>query len=229
MRYLEEDLSECQSIFENAKIEFNNAIRQLHYDLNVFDNALDSSQVEKKLETSSETNEACEGDIAEKPAHPPWAKKIFRDIVKETHPDHFPKGLRGARKKNLTEIYDKTIKSYNEKSYSSLIEFAFRLGIEIEDISKDQVASIKNQIKFVKNEILVIKNSLYWQWAHSDDKMRQSILKKFVDMRGWTSPESGRKKSRKGFGSHPGKSIAWARKRFKNVEDIPSCDEDDEK
>ena len=141
--------------------------------------------------------------------------------------DHFPKELRESRKKNLTEIYEKTIKSYNEKSYAELIESAFRLGIEIEDISKEQADTIKKKITFIENEISVIRNSLYWQWAHANDEMKQSILKKFVDMRGWTSINASRKRSRKGSGTHPGKSMSWARKKFKNVSEIPSCDEEE--
>jgi len=228
MRYLEEHLDECQSIFENAKIEFNNAIRQLHYNLNVFDSALDPSPSTK--ETDSSKNVDVEADICqkEKSKHPKWAKKIFRDIVKETHPDHFPKGLRDSRKKNLTEIYEKTIKSYSEKSYAELIESAFRLGIDVDCEARNQTATIKKKIDFIQNEIATIKKSLYWQWAHSNDDMKQSILKKLVDVRGWTSTDSGRKKSRKGSGNHPGKSISWARKKFKNVSDIPSDDECEE-
>ena len=221
MRYLEEDLDECQSIFENAKIEFNNEIRQIHYTLNVFDISLDHTESIKCENGSSESIAASdEQRLEEKLEHPAWAKKIFRDIVKETHPDHFPKGLRAARKKNLTEIYEKVVKAYNKKSYSGLLESAFRLGIEIDNISNDQIDTIKKRINFIQNEISVIKNSLYWQWAHASDEMRQSILKKFVDMRGWTTSEASRKKSRKDSRKHPGKSISWARKKFKNVSDI---------
>jgi len=227
MRYLEEYLDECQSIFENSKIEFNSAIRQLHYDLNVFDSSLDLVY-DAKNSNSDEITDLCDEPVSgEKTSHPAWAKKIFRDIVKETHPDHFPKELRESRKKNLTEIYEKTIKSYNEKSYAELIESAFRLGIEIEDISKEQSDTIKKKITFIENEISVIRNSLYWQWAHANDEMKQSILKKFVDMRGWTSINASRKRSRKGSGTHPGKSMSWARKKFKNVSEIPSCDEEE--
>jgi len=227
MRYLEEYLDECQSIFENSKIEFNNAIRQLHYDLNIFDSALDPVNDVKNSDVSEVTELFDEPESVEKTSHPAWAKKVFRDIVKETHPDHFPKDLRKSRKKNLTEIYEKTIKSYNKKSYAELIESAFRLGIEIEGISKEQSDTIKKKITFIENEISVIRNSLYWQWAHANDEMKQSILKKFVDMRGWTSTSASRKRSRKGSGTHPGKSISWARKKFKNVSEIHSCDEEE--
>ncbi len=230
MKYLEEELSECSSIFEKAKLEFNNAIRQLHYDLNVFDSALDKNtdsppQTSDHDSTPTVQEAACTSD---KTAHPAWAKKIFREIVKETHPDHFPKNLRESRKKNLKDIYEKTVESYNKKSYSGLLETAFQLGIEVGDIDEDQISVIKAKIKFTKGEIVTIKNSLYWQWAHADDDMRQSILKKFIDMRGWTGSEANRKKGKKRSRKHPGKSIAWARKKFKNVSDIPSHDKEED-
>ena len=229
MRYLEEYLDECQSIFERAKIDFNNEIRQLHHDLNVFDNALDPSFDSKPPDIPSVEDSPDEMGEKEKNAHPKWAKKLFRDIVKETHPDYFPKNLRDSRKKNLTEIYNKTVKSYNERSYAELIESAFRLGVDVDDVSSDQIDTIKKKNDLIQDEISMIKNSLYWQWAHSNDEMKQSILKKFIEMRGWTSTTAGRKKSRKGSGNHPGKSISWARKKFKNVSDIPSHEDEGEK
>ena len=99
MRYLEEYLDECQSIFENSKIEFNSAIRQLHYDLNVFDSSLDLVY-DAKNSNSDEITDLCDEPVSgEKTSHPAWAKKIFRDIVKETHPDHFPKSLGSLERK----------------------------------------------------------------------------------------------------------------------------------
>jgi len=231
MKYLEEDLCECSSIFEKAKLEFNNTIRQLHYDLNIFDSALDKSVDRTPLIDTPESNpdpSAGGTGIFDKTAHPSWAKKLFREIVKETHPDHFPKNLRESRKKNLKEIYEKTVEAYNKKSYPGLLETAFQLGIEVENITEDQISAIRVKIKSTQNEINTIKNSLYWQWEHADDEMKQSILKKFVNMRGWTLPEASRKKSRKGLGKHPGKSISWARKKFKDVSDIPSHDKEDD-
>lgn len=231
MKYLEEELDECSSIFEKAKIEFNNAIRQLHYDLNVFDSSLDRSAGDSSpadSEVGGIHTSAEEVNISDKTSHPTWAKKLFREIVKETHPDHFPKNLRESRKKNLKQIYEKTVESYSKKSYSGLLETAFQLGIEVKDITDDQVAVIKGKIESTQCEISDIKNSLYWQWAHADDEMKQSILKKFMSMRGWTSPEASRKKSRKGTGSHPGKSISWARKKFKDASSIPSHDKEED-
>jgi hypothetical protein len=227
MRYLREELDECQEIFENAKIGFNNAIRQLHHDMNVFDSAFDSPPSTPPEQDS--VNIGCEDTIEDpKPSHPAWAKKLFRNVVKETHPDHFPKSIRESRKKRLTSIYDKTVSAYHKNSYSEIIDAAIDLGIDIEHISDDQILIIKRKIIDLQGDISSIKNSLYWQWAHADEEMKNSILKKFIDLRGWTKSEANRKKASTGSRKHPGKSISWARKKFKNVSDIPNHDEDKE-
>jgi hypothetical protein len=225
MKYLEEELGECELIYEKAKIEFFNQVRQLHHDMNVFDSALDPSP-QSPLPKDSNDIAAREIEQDPKASHPKWAKKLFREIVKETHPDHFPKGIRDSQKKNLKKIYEKTVENYHKRSYSSLLESAFRLGIEVGDISDDQITSVNDKIHTLQDEISTIKNSMHWQWAHADDELKMSILKKFVEIRGWTTPSAGRNKSRKGSGTHPGKSISWARKKFKNVSDIPSHEEE---
>jgi hypothetical protein len=66
--------------------------------------------------------------------------------------------------------------------------------------------------KKLTSKISAYKNSLYWQWAHSSDEEKEKILHEFAKLRGWTSKESPRKKSRKGHGQHPGKSISQIKK-----------------
>jgi len=226
MKYLEEDLEECQAVHDSAKIEFENEIRQLHYDLNVHDDALDGTRSENNPKLHDHSDDELEEKDDKNKSHPAWAKKLFRDIVKETHPDHFPKGMRKSRKKNLTEIYENTVKKYKENSYADLIESAIKLGIDIGEVSEDHVAVTSIKIKSLVFQIDKIKNSIYWHWAHGDEDQKMSILKKFVEMRSWTSVKASRSKAKSGKRKHPGKSISWARKKFKNVSDIPSHEEE---
>jgi hypothetical protein len=226
MKYLEEDLEECQAVYDQAKIDLENEIRKLHYDLNVHDDAIDGARTKKSSDKLDHNNLPLEESDNKKKPHPSWAKKLFRDIVKETHPDHFPKGMRNSRKKNLTEIYEKTVKKYKENSYADLIDSAIKLGIDIGEVSEDHVSATSLKIKSLVSQIDKIKNSIYWHWAHGNEDQKMSILKKFVEMRSWTSSKASRSKAKSGKRKHPGKSISWARKKFKNVSDIPSHEEE---
>ena len=229
MKYLEEDLEECQGIYDKAKIDFENQIRQLHYDLNVHDDAIDGRRDQEESDPSSKIENDSEEADQKKKAHPAWAKKLFRDIVKETHPDLFSSGMRESRKKSLTEIYEKTIKKYKENSYADLIDVAVSLGIDIGRVSDEHISATKIRIQGLVEKINLIKNSIYWQWAHGNEDQKMSILKKIVELRSWTSSEASRNKSKIGERKHPGKSISWARKKFKNVSDIPSHENDEKK
>ena len=228
MKYLEEDLEESKVIYDKAKIDFENQIRQLHYDLNIHDDAIDGKRGKEGVDLNSQPRDQLEEPLHKNKTHPPWAKKLFREIVKETHPDHFHKGMRESRKKKLIELYEKIVEKYNQNSYADLIDEAINLGIDIGDISKHHVTVTKVRIKELSAKISLIKNSVYWQWAHANEDQKLSILKKFVELKNWTASKASRSNPRSGNRKHPGKSISWVRKKFKNVQDIPSCDEGEE-
>ena len=44
LRYLEEEYKECKDIHDKARVEFQSRIRQMHYDLNVFDEELEADR-----------------------------------------------------------------------------------------------------------------------------------------------------------------------------------------
>ena len=69
MKYLEEELDECELIYENARDEFFKQIKQLHHDMNVFDNALDPTfqPVNRQDQCESEIDEI---EIDPKSPHP---------------------------------------------------------------------------------------------------------------------------------------------------------------
>ena len=94
----------------------------------------------------------------------------------------------------------------------SVIIFATDIDVKIpkDEVIKSGIIDTEN--KKLRSEISSIKNSVYWQWANSTPEEKEKILKDFVTSRGWMSKENQRKKSRKGAGSHPGKSISQMKK-----------------
>ena len=210
IRYLEEEYNDCQEICDKAKREIENVIRKTHSDLNVFDKDLDKDAFQRKME-SMESRED-EAPLA-KIENPPWAKKLFRKIVMITHPDKVPESLNELIKDKFLSMYQKSKSLIDEGDYVGLIMIASDLNIDLslEDIKDNKI--FKKKQKDLEKKITQIKRSIYWSWTMSSDQERDEIIKDFIKQRGWTSKESMRKKSRKGSGRHPGKSISWARSK----------------
>ena len=210
LKYLEEEHEECVEIHEKAHREFENIIRQMHSDLNVFDQALDG-QFQEKKEFKDEITPDIIDESLKKNNTPPWAKRVFRKIAMITHPDKMPKDLDESMTKRLIAMYQKAKDSIGQSKYADLIMIASDLDIDLQKIEIDNLSFFKNKEIDLQSKIKKIKSSVFWIWAHSTDDQKDKIVQEFIRSRGWTSSKSLRKKSRSGAGKHPGKSLSWAR------------------
>jgi hypothetical protein len=224
-RFLNETLSEIEEICVVAKQEFFNEIRQLHSDLNVYDEALDGAYANSNVaappkdhieETQSDAefeSQEANDDLADtslKKVHPNWVKKVYRAITLKTHPDKLLQ-LSKEEKERKVKIYTQTITAYSNHNYSDIVLTAIDLDIKLPN-SQEVITILKEKCKEVEIEIEKLKLSLEWIWHHSDLAERKEIIRKFVHARGWTAPGAAMKKSRDT--NHPGKSLAWARKKI---------------
>jgi hypothetical protein len=209
IRYLEEEYSDCLDIFNKAKVEIAGVIRQTHSDLNVFDKDIDSKFCQvKHLEDS---------DDSDRIDPPRWAKKLFRKIVMITHPDKIPDTLSESVRDKFLEMYQKSKVSIDDGDYVSLIMIASDLNIDLSSSKIDDQKMFDDKQREIEKKISEIKRSVEWIWFYSSGEKRGEILREFINQRGWTSKESGRKKSRGGPGNHPGKSLSWARSKINIV------------
>lgn len=221
IKLLIEEKEECKDICDLAKREFEESIMQAHHDFNVHDSALDgesnseykSANKKSSSDQNNETQSEDSSSTSEKHSHPAWIKKIYRKIAIATHPDKMHKGISEEIKKRYLDIYTKSKISLESYDYMSVVIFANDLGIEIpeKEVAESGIIDIKHRGLSV--EIDSMKRSVYWQWANSTDEQKEKILKDFVKSRGWMTKESHRKKSRKGSGKHPGKSIAQMKRQ----------------
>jgi hypothetical protein len=208
IKYLKEELSECELICKNAKRQIEESIRQAHFDLNVHDKSLDSQRDNNTNDDSCEDSDT----IASKKNHPKWAKKAFRDIARMTHPDKVPENLNDSMKKKLTDSYQDAKKSIDSFDYVELLLIAGDLGVDIESPESSFFDILEKKKNELTSKIRAIKSSMYWSWAHTTDEKKEEILKDLIRQRGWDKMENQRAKSRKGPGKHPGKSLAQMKK-----------------
>ena len=227
-KFLKASLEEAEEIHDSAKIEFFDEIRTLQSELNVYDPALDDGFENQNLKSSpgekgknSEEQEFGPGEDSEDDKeeeiepddpHPTWAKKLYRSITLKTHPDRLI-DLSEEEREEKVKIYTAAVNDYASRNYSNLVIHAIDLEISLPD-SEDITAILKSKCNDIEKDIEKIKQTLFWIWYHSDSDQRREILRKFVEARGWTAPGAAVRKSRNR--SHPGKSLAWARKKLQN-------------
>lgn len=130
--------------------------------LHNIDNKLNSEMLNKDLET-----------IDNKPTH---LKKIYREIVKMTHPDIIDD-------KKMNEYYINATNQYNENNEIGIYKICMELNIEqyIEEINPKL---IEQKILELKKRIEFLENTLAWVWLNTEDeKQKQELLIKYIKTR----------------------------------------------
>mgnify|MGYP003627528260 CR=1 FL=1 len=222
LQYLETEYEECVEIHDEAKREFQNAVRNLHYKLNIFDEDLDQKQVADKSvdNKASILSEKSEEEIQKiKPDIPSWAKKLFRQVVKLTHPDKLSNDLEKETHDRLIKMYQDAKEAIDSCDFAKIALIAQELNISLKNIDIKDFALFRKKESEFQEKIKRIKTSMFWLWSNSTDVQKDKIIQEFLKSKGWTKSSMARKKSRKN--THPGQSAAWARSRsfFSKKED----------
>ena len=214
LQYLETEYEECLETHDEAKKEFEIAVRTLHHKLNIFDEDLDRPPASSKSESIDYANlsqaESSEEEIQKnKPDIPPWAKKLFRQVVKLTHPDKLPDNLDNDTQDRLSAAYQDIKEAINTYDFVKIALIAQDLNIDLKRITVEDFSMFRKKEIELQEQIKKIKTSIFWTWSISTIEQKDQIIQEFLKSKGWTTSQSARKKSRKD--KHPGQSIAWAR------------------
>jgi hypothetical protein len=106
-------------------------------------------------------------------------KKIYRDIVKNTHPDKINIHYSKKEKDNLVNIYREATNSYDNNDINSLILYAYQLSLKIDNSLIDK-EKMKKDIDTFKKKIMMLENSIFWKWYNSDEIKKETILNDFL-------------------------------------------------
>ena len=99
-------------------------------------------------------------------------KKLFREIVKKTHPDK-------VNSEDLIEIYINTKDAYEANDILKLTYYANKLSIDVE-LSDLEIELLRDLIRYKKEELLEIELSWVWKWYKCETKSEQDkIIKLF--------------------------------------------------
>ena len=95
-------------------------------------------------------------------------KKLFREIVKKTHPDK-------TKSEDLIEIYIKAKDAYEANDILKLIHYANKLNISVE-LNDDEIKLFKDLITSKKEELTEIENSWLWKWYKANTETEKDII-----------------------------------------------------
>jgi hypothetical protein len=100
-------------------------------------------------------------------------KKLYREIVKLTHPDK-------VRDSKLNDIYIKSTKSYDENDLISIYAICSELHIEYESDETDNVF-ISDRITVLKERINFMESTFTWKWYTADDnRQKDDVLMNYI-------------------------------------------------
>jgi hypothetical protein len=103
-------------------------------------------------------------------------KKIYREIVKLTHPDK-------VKDKKLNDFYIKSTDLYNDNDKIGLYKICDELGISY-DIDENDTDIIEDKINTLKKKISFLESTFTWKWLNTkDEKLRDKILLDFIILR----------------------------------------------
>jgi hypothetical protein len=103
-------------------------------------------------------------------------KKLYREIVKVTHPDLI-------NKKNLNEIYISATKYYNLNDKIGIYKICSELNIDY-DIDDEDEVEISIKINELKNKISFLESTWAWKWFNTEnEKEKNQIMIDFIKMR----------------------------------------------
>lgn len=100
-------------------------------------------------------------------------KKIYREIVKKTHPDK-------VDNKKLNDIYIKANTHYEDNDIINIYSICDELGIEY-DVTEDDAELIRNNIENIKQKINFIESTTTWKWYYTDDdNIKNEIILNYI-------------------------------------------------
>jgi len=100
-------------------------------------------------------------------------KSLYREIVKQTHPDK-------VDDEKLNELYLEATDKYEEDDIFSIYKICSKLGIEYE-FSEEEKYLLESQVSKLKGRIKFMENSYTWNWGNTDDeKYKEKIIIDFI-------------------------------------------------
>jgi len=102
-------------------------------------------------------------------------KKIYREIVKSTHPDKI-------KNSKLNELYLEATFAYESNDIVTLIKVSSELLIDLKFDDKE-LESIKERISQIREQIQFLESTYTFKWLKSSDTDKNRVILSFIQNR----------------------------------------------
>lgn len=161
--FIQSDFDFKNQVIEDNKQEFINKVSEVEKELNI--------KKELPINTGNTKNEITSNiqDVSENTKNK--IKKIYREIVKLTHPDKIESD-------RLIELYHKSTKCSEDNDLLCLYLISIELNIDFEFDSED-IEFLERIVNSKRKENSVLETSCVWAWINSKDEETKNRLLKF--------------------------------------------------
>jgi hypothetical protein len=134
----------------------------------------DNIEIEEEQENNISEEENTDDVISNEKS--PEVKKVYREIVKLTHPDKI-------KDKRLNDFYIKSTELYNNNDKIGLYKICDELGI-IYEMDENDSEVIEDKINTLKRKINFLESTFTWKWFNTkDEKTKERILLDFISLK----------------------------------------------
>jgi len=149
-----EEINEFTNKIEGKKEEEKKEVKK---DINVKENQPKENKVKKIIEDDDIPKETKDR-----------LKKLFREIVKKTHPDK-------TKSEDLIDIYIKSKEAYESNDILKLAYYANKVDINVE-LSDMEIQLLNDLIIYKKDELSEIEKSWLWKWYKSNTETEKDMI-----------------------------------------------------
>ena len=184
LEYMESDFEYRNEIISEADSEFitkiNNFLEEHPQLKEIYDEKIDTHIQQNILKNTEEVielfeeEEVVEQEIIETKL--PKVKKLYREIVKLTHPDK-------VDQKGLNDLYLVATKYYDNNDKIGLYKVCTELDIDY-DLDDEDNQIIESKINDLKRRIEFLESTFTWQWINTTgEKEKLEMMIQFIRMR----------------------------------------------
>ena len=184
LEYMESDFEYRNEIISEADSDFiskvNNFLEEHPNLKEIYDEKIDNHIQQSILKNTEEVIELFEEEVIEQEIFEevklPKVKKLYREIVKLTHPDK-------VDQKSLNDLYLTATKYYDQNDKIGLYKVCTELEIDY-DLDDEDNQIIESKIDDLKRRIEFLESTFTWQWINTDgEKEKLEMMIQFIKMR----------------------------------------------
>lgn len=139
-----------------------------------------------KKETSEKVEDVNESKVDASDFEPirenPDIKRIYREIVKITHPDKLVKrGYTESQMKKMAEHYETATKAYEKQDLLPLVRIGAILYLPM-NLSEESLNELEVRVMNLQQELAFIETTFAWSWYHAPNQnIKDQMLIMFLN------------------------------------------------